>query len=362
LASEKTVAKFTDRFKLSYERTEQMILPTPDFKPAWWCRGAHAQSIIGSLLKTSRVPLNRRRFETPDGDFLDLDFLESDGNKNSSRVLIVHGLEGSSKSPYVQNLLAEIARRRLRAVVLNMRMCSGEPNRLKQTYHSGKTEDLDFVVSALTENAPEEKLYLVGYSIGGNIVLKWLGEQGEKAARTIAGAAAVSVPYDLARSVERMDRGFNREVYTRLLMKRLQKKLAAKKKLFPDAIRYDHVEGYKTFAAFDNEVTAPLNGFKDADDYWRKSSCKSWLKSVKVPTLLIHAEDDPFFPGSLLPLDEIRASGFLKALISPSGGHIGFVSGRLPWERINWLERTILDFFAEKNAVAMESPLKRSNI
>ncbi len=333
-----------------------MILPSPDFKPAWWCRGAHAQSIFGSLLKTSRVPLNRKRFETPDGDFLDLDFLESDGNKTCPRVVIVHGLEGSSKSPYVQNMLAEIERRGWRAVVLNMRMCSGEPNRVKQTYHSGKTEDLDFIVRELSKECPEEKMHLVGYSIGGNIVLKWLGEQGEKAAQTIASAAAVSVPYELARSVERMDRGFNREVYTRLLLCRLQKKLAAKKKLFPDAIRCERAGRYKTFAEFDDEVTAPLNGFKDANDYWRKSSCKPWLKFVKVPTLLIHAEDDPFFPGSLLPLDEIRKSEFLKALIAPAGGHIGFVSGRSPWERINWLERTILDFFAEKDTAVTESP------
>ena len=337
-----------------------MILPPPDFKPAWWCRSAHAQSIFGSVLKTSRVPLHRKRFETPDGDFLDLDFLELNESKSGPRVLIVHGLEGSSKSPYVQNLLAEIARRGWRAAVLNMRMCSGEPNRVKQTYHSGKTEDLDFVVRELAKDHPEEKMYLVGYSIGGNIVLKWLGEQGEKAAPTIAGAAVVSVPYDLARSVERMDRGFNREVYTRLLLKRLLKKLDAKKKIFPEAIHYNRLARCKTFTAFDNEVTAPLNGFKDANDYWRKSSCQPWLKSVKVPALLIHAEDDPFFPGSLLPLEEIRASEFLKALISSHGGHLGFVSGRSPWQRVNWLERTVLDFFAEKNPATEESSLERS--
>ncbi len=313
------------------------------FEPAWWCRGAHTQTIAGALLRPKpRLTLKRRRFETPDGDFLDVDFLA--GSK-APLVLILHGLEGSSKASYVQALLAALQKRGAAGAAVNMRMCSGEANRLKQTYHSGKTEDLDFLICQLLKEFPELEIYLVGYSIGGNIVLKWLGENGLEAQGKVRKAAVVSVPYDLAQSVEQMDRGFNREVYTRTLLGRLKKKVAVKQKAFPDAIAYGRLKDCKTFRAFDGLVTAPLNGFQDADDYWTKSSCKPFLKHVKVPTLLIHAEDDPFFPGPLIPRDEVKKSEFIKTLFVPYGGHVGFISGPWPWQQQPWLERSILDFF-----------------
>jgi len=329
-----------------------MVLRTPTFKPAWWCPGAHAQTIMGALFRRGpHVTLERKRLETPDGDFLDLDFLGPPASNKKSDlplVVILHGLEGSSQSPYVQNLLSKIQSRGWRAVAINMRMCSGEPNRLKQTYHSGKTEDLDLIIRELAKICPREKLMLVGYSIGGNIVLKWLGEQETRGAGLVHKAVVVSVPYDLMRSVEVLDRGFNREVYTRALLGGLKKKLAAKKKKFPNAIRYDQVEGCNTFTVFDREATAPLNGFKDEQDYWKKSSSKHFLKSIGVRTLLIHAEDDPFFPGRFLPLGDIDQSKFLEILLLPHGGHVGFVSGPAPWKQTFWLEDQILDFFKHK--------------
>lgn len=325
----------------------QSLLPA-SFKPAWWCRGAHAQTIAGAWLRPRpRLKLNRRRFETPDGDFLDVDFCGNsslNGKSKSPLILILHGLEGSSKAPYVQSLLATLEKCEAEAAAINMRMCNGEANRLKQTYHSGKTEDLDFVIRQISKEFPAREIYLVGYSIGGNIVLKWLGENGRQAQGKVRKAVAVSVPYDLAQSVELIDQGFNREVYTRLLLGRLKKKLAVKQKTFPDAVAYGRLKGVRTFRVFDNLVTAPLNGFRDAGDYWTKSSSKSFLRHVKVPTLLIHAEDDPFFPGLFLPHEEIEKSGFIETLFVPCGGHVGFVSGPWPWRQDPWLERSILDF------------------
>ncbi len=320
------------------------------FKPAWWCQDAHAQTILGALLRSApRLGLRRERINTPDGDFLDIDFLESPASNDGEKpplVVILHGLEGSSKASYVQTLLGEIRARGGSAVAVNMRMCSGEPNRVRQTYHSGKTEDLDCVVHFLKEIKGYHKLYLVGFSIGGNIALKWLGEQGREASKKIQSAVAVSVPYDLVRSVRLLDRGFNRAVYTRNLLRSLKTKVFIKRKLFPDACLYEKVKRCRTFREFDSLVTAPLNGFQDARDYWSKSSCKSFLRSICIPTLLVHAEDDPFFPGRFLPTKEINNSQHLRALVVPKGGHLGFVMGPWPWKREHWLENTLLDFFS----------------
>lgn len=319
------------------------------FKPAWWCRGPHAQTLFGALFRARlKVGLSRKRLELPDGDFLDLDFLEvpsSNGRQASPLVVILHGLEGSSSASYVQSLIGEIYGRGWDAVVINMRMCSGVPNRLKQTYHSGRSEDLGCVVEYLKEKERRSNLYLVGYSIGGNVLLKWMGEQGSHIPREIQKAAVISVPYDLVASVELMDEGFNRRVYTRALLASLKSKIRMKEKQFPGAIRYDVAKRCRTFRIFDREVTAPLNGFSDEMDYWIQTSCKKFLKSITVPTFLIHAKDDPFFPGELFPIGEVRDSEYLTALMVPHGGHLGFIGGCWPWKQNLWLEKRIMEFF-----------------
>lgn len=295
-------------------------------------------------MRFRRLPLRRERLEFPDGDFLDLDFLPGSRARSSQPLLLIlHGLEGSSQSPHVQSLLAEARQEEIPAVAINYRMCSGEPNRLKTTYHSGKTEDLDFVVNHLLEKGCRE-LWLAGFSIGGNILLKWLGEQEKRAAGMIKAAAAISVPYDLTQSVSVLDKGWNREVYTRLLVRSLKSKVAAKAKMFPDSVRPERLKKCRTFQEFDREVTAPLNGFRSEREYWEKSSSRNFLSSVRVPTLLIHAEDDPFFPGRFLPRNEIQSSPFLKTLFVPHGGHLGFVAGNLPGNRRPWLEKSVLQF------------------
>jgi predicted alpha/beta-fold hydrolase len=320
------------------------------FKPAWWCRGAHAQTLFGALFRSKlKTKLNRKRLELPDGDFLDLDFLETsstNGRKAAPLVVILHGLEGSSQALYVRSLLGTIYSAGWNSVAVNMRMCSGTPNRLKQTYHSGKTEDLEWVLCDLIEREERERIYLVGYSVGGNILLKWLGERGGSVPQEIQKAAAISVPYDLSASVELMDRGFNRLVYTRTLLASLKAKIHVKEKQFPDVVRYDVAKRSTTFREFDREITAPLNGFRSEVNYWTETSCKDFLKSITVPTLLIHAEDDPFFPGNLFPFDTIRGSKHLTPLVIPCGGHLGFIAGRWPWKQELWLERRIMEFFS----------------
>jgi len=288
--------------------------------------------------------------ETPDRDFLDIDFFDAPSVNRGGHaplVVILHGLEGSSGAPYIKRLLREIRKRGWNAAAMNMRMCSGEPNRLVQTYHSGKTEDLDFVLGRLKDRRAWHEIYLVGYSIGGNIALKWMGEQAGRASEQIQKAVVVSVPYDLTKSVGELDQGFNRAVYTAVLLRSLKRKVRRKVKMFPGAITYDRVKHCKTFKEFDNKITAPLNGFKDERDYWSRSSSMNFLKSIRVPTLLIHAEDDPFFPGEFLPREDFEKSTYLKSLIVSEGGHVGFVSGAWPWRQTPWLEQQIMNFFDE---------------
>ena len=320
------------------------------FKPAWWCRGAHAQTLFGTLFRQKpRLTFQRKRLETPDGDFLDLDFLDAPSSNNENTlplVIILHGLEGSSEAPYVQSLMGEVLKHGWDSVAVNMRMCSGVPNRLKQTYHSGKSEDLEYVVDYLREKEKRQALYLIGFSIGGNIVLKWLGEKGNAISQEIKKATVISVPYDLTASVKLMDNGFNRYVYTRSLLTSLKAKIRMKEAQYPAAIHYGLAKRCTTFRAFDREVTAPLNGFRDEADYWTKTSCKNFLKTVAIPTLLIHAQDDPFFPGKMLPMDAIRNCKHLQVLMTHHGGHLGFIAGRWPWKQESWFERRIIEFFS----------------
>ena len=333
-----------------------------DFKPAWWCPGPHPQTILARFIRPvpASLAMRRVRVDTPDGDFIDLDFL--DGVDGAPRVILLHGLEGSSEAPYMRSLLGVIARAGWGAVAVNFRGCSLEPppggvipgrdlnrrkipNRQPVAYHSGKTDDLDFVMNYLSRTAPCPVQFLTGFSIGGNIVLKWLGEKGESALAQVKRAAAISVPYDLGQSVVKMDRGFNRQVYTRALLRSLKEKICEKERQFPGIAPVERVLACRTFDAFDNLVTAPLHGFRDGSDYWSRSSSARYLERIRVPSLLIHAADDPFFPGNLIPEEIIRDSSFLSLVMPERGGHLGFVTGASPWNQDLWLEHQIFGYF-----------------
>ena len=312
------------------------------FKPAWWCPGAHIQTIAGALFRADpNVPLRQERLKTPDGDFIVLDWLE--GRERTPLVVILHGLGGSANVTYVHTLLEKIQARGWQAVAVNARG-STEPNLLPETNHGGQTKDLDWTIRTILERKKADKIYLVGFSIGGNQSLKWLGEQG--AGAPVEKAVVVSVPYNLETTVRNLDKGFNQKVYTSRMLKALKPRSLDKATRFPGSLDAKKVAEAKTFEVYDREATARLNGYKDEIDYWGQSSSENFLDKIRRPTLLIHAANDPLLPERDLPLEEIKSNpGYLELLLTRDGGHLGFVSGKCPFRLDDWLEQTILDFF-----------------
>ncbi|HUK56844.1 MAG TPA: hydrolase [Nitrospiria bacterium] len=316
-----------------------------EFRPAWWLRGPHRQTVWRRLFdRRPEPPLLRERVDTPDGDFIDLDWFASVRRHGYRPLLVVlHGLEGSSRSPYVLGLLCEAERRGWDGVAINFRSCSGEINRRPRFYHSGETGDLDHIVSSVVSDNPGRPIGLVGYSLGGNVLLKWLGEHGEKIPESIRAAVAVSVPFDLAAAAHRIDHGIHR-IYGQVFLRTLKQKVLLKVKMFPDLLDPKEVARIRSFAQFDDRVTAPIHGFKDARDYWTRSSAGPWLEEIRKPTFLLNAYDDPFLPASCLPHDAVARSPWLTAEFTPRGGHVGFVEGRSPGAVTYWVDRRVLAY------------------
>lgn len=311
------------------------------FRPAWWLPGPHLQTLWPVLFRRrGRPALERERLELPDGDFLDLDWNGAEFSENPI-VLLLHGLEGSSASPYAWGLLAAFEKRRWPAVLMHFRGCSGEPNRLARSYHSGETGDLARVVGELRKRFPDRALFAAGVSLGGNVLLKWLGETGTHA--PLAGAAAVSVPFDLGKCADRLEKGFSK-VYRRFLVHELHCKIRSKFTAWQTSpVDLDKLADWRTFREFDDNVTSPLHGFGGADDYYRRSSSGPFVKHIRIPTLIVQANNDPFLPGSVMP--DLSSSVRLEA--SPQGGHAGFVAGTIPGRPRYWLEERIPAFFDE---------------
>jgi len=296
--------------------------------------------VWGPLARRGRVPLSRERVSTPDGDFVDLDWL--DGSGAGPLVLVLHGLEGSMQSHYVTGLLHHVLARGWRGAVLNFRSCSGELNHLPRFYHSGDTADLEMVVDLLIARQPDVRLGIVGVSIGGNVLLKWLGERGTNVPAAVAAAVAISVPFDLTACAAVLDRGFRRAVYTANFMRSMRRKVLDKARRFPGFVDVQAVRRATTFAAYDRAVTAPLHGFADERDYWTRSSSGPYLGRIRRPTLLINALDDPFVPVEALP-DPRTLPPDVTAEFVPRGGHVGFVEG-WPWRAASWAERRAVEF------------------
>ncbi len=301
----------------------------------------------GKLFRRQALePTRIERWDTPDGDFLDLH--HSDATPSAPRLVLLHGLEGSIRSHYVQGLLAEARRRGWGASVLIFRSCGGEINRARRFYHSGDTGDLSFALERITARFPDSSLVLAGASLGGNVLLKFLGERGFDIDPRIKAAAAVSVPFDLGRSSRRIDRGFSR-IYQRFFMRSLIRKTTAKLGKFPDLIDAESLPGIRTMYEFDDRLTAPVHGFRDADDYYAQSSSLGYLTGIRINTLLINAVDDPFLPAEVL--DEVRtvaaANPALELEFTPRGGHVGFIAGRNPFNPVYYAERRIGNFLAE---------------
>lgn len=319
-----------------------------DFSPAWWCPGPHSQTVWRRLWgEIPFVSLRRERWETPDLDFLDLDFLDPGPvpaqEGQTPVVLLLHGLEGSSRAKYILGMLRMVQSLGWRGVALNFRSCSGEINRQRRFYHSGETTDLDWVVRRLIDRHPAAPLFLIGFSLGGNVLLKWLGEQGERAPDAVRKGVAISVPFDLSAAARLIDRGFSR-VYGKVFLATLKRKALIKERQYPGLIDPRKVERIQSFAEFDDQVTAPIHGFKDGPDYWTQSSSQHFLNGIRRPTLLINAQNDPFLPSAYFPSRIIAESKWLTADFPASGGHAGFVQGRWPWSASYWTESRVKAF------------------
>jgi len=319
------------------------------FRPAWWLRNRHAQTIWRRFFgRSAGVPYRRERWDTPDGDFVDLDWVESGARDSQAPLMLVlHGLEGSSRAKYVVGLLDHAVGRGWDGVAMNFRSCGGELNRRPRFYHSGETEDLDVVVSGLVARHPGRPLALVGYSLGGNVLLKWLGERGEKVPDQVRAAVAVSVPYDLGVAAYHVDHGFGR-VYGRVFLRTLKAKALAKAERFPGLVDPRLVRSLSSFAQFDEHVTAPIHGFAGARDYWTRSSSVPWLPEIRRPTLLISACDDPFLPSKHLPRDRVARSSSVESEFTARGGHVGFVEGWWPGAVSYWVDRRATAFLEER--------------
>jgi uncharacterized protein len=317
------------------------------FEPAWWLPGPHAQTLGARYLRRKRgVPLVRERIGTPDGDFLDLDWVGQIGGEpaDAPLVLVLHGLEGSARSGYAVELYRQLGRHKLAAVGLNFRSCSGELNRAPRLYHSGETGDLAFVLGVLGGRFPGRPLAAAGFSLGGNVLVKYLGEEGSST--PLAAAAAVSVPFDLAAGADHLESGFGR-LYVDALLRSLRAKVRVRAAEFDGRMDLARALAARTFREFDDAATAPLHGFAGADDYYRRSSSGALVGRVRVPTVLVQALDDPFLPGEAVPRADIAANPMLTDAVVAHGGHVGFASGPVPLRPRLWAESEAARFLRE---------------
>jgi predicted alpha/beta-fold hydrolase len=295
------------------------------------------------LLRRPRPPeLTRIRLDTPDGDFLDLD-LPPDPGDGSPIVVLFHGLEGSARRGYAINTYRELYQRGIGAIGVNFRSCSGEHNRTARFYHSGETEDIRFVLDHITRNYPGRRLGAIGFSLGGNALLKYLGEEGERA--VVECAVAISVPYDLAAGARLLEATRMGRFYSRHFIKSLIVKAEAKAALLAERCDLERVRRATSFYEFDDAATAPLHGFRDADDYYTRSSSAQFIDRIRRPTLLLHAEDDPFVPLSAVPLHAGQTNPLIEVVLTKTGGHVGFIGG-WPWALDFWAERQAARFFS----------------
>jgi len=322
------------------------------YTPAWWVPGAHLRTLWGKLVRRApHVETHRELWTTPDGDELEIRRLDAPLDRGRAsvvpRLLLLHGLEGTIESVYLRGTLAEARQRGWAADVLIFRTCNGAMNRARRMYHSGETTDLDFVVRRLVREHPMQPLVIAGFSLGGNVLLKWLGELGDEVPEQVRGAATVSVPYDLERGSRHIEHGFAR-VYGRHFLRTLRAKARAKLSAHPGLFDGDALERALTLYDFDEAVTAPVHGFQSATDYYSRSSSMHFLHRIRRPTLLLSARDDPFLPPNVLDDVAIAAHGnyCLHVEIHESGGHVGFVSGRNPFRPLYYAEWRIIDFLA----------------
>ncbi|MQY50562.1 hydrolase [Rhodocyclus gracilis] len=342
-----------------------------------WLPGAHTQTIYPLFIVPPPLAASLRRRErwaTPDDDFIDVDWFDAAGDARLAAadsgaapspvgamaytlpaadaaalpplVVLFHGLEGSADSPYARTLMRALTALGWSGVVPHFRGCSGEPNQQPRAYHSGDSDEIEWILERIAARFLGRRCYAAGVSLGGNALLKWAGERGEGASARVAAIAAISAPLDLAACGHHLARGFN-QVYTRYFLDTLKAAAAEKLHRFPGAIpgRIDaqQLAAARSLYEFDDLYTAPVHGFASADDYWQRASAKPWLPAIRVPTLLVNAQNDPFMPANVLPLAS-QVGPSTICCFPRTGGHAGFVSGAFPGH-LDWLPRRLLSFF-----------------
>ena len=320
------------------------MIKQSDFVPAWWARNPHLQTCFASLFRKSELPSFRpERLNLPDGDFLDLVWV---GQGLGPVVAIFHGLGGSMESPYASGILNALNAQGFRAVLTHFRGCSGELNRATRSYHAGDTSDMRVVLAELRQRLGDDTpIYGLGYSLGGNALLKYMGETGEQA--LLDAAIAVSAPMSLALCAQRLNQGVSRG-YQWHLLRSLKKNLILKmRQVEMDGVlklSAEDVTRVHDLPTFDDCITAPLHGFRGVEHYYEACSSRQFLKAITKPTLILHASDDPFMFPNVVPQPEELGSGVTVEL-SSRGGHVGFIAGNRPWKPVYWLEQRIPEYF-----------------
>jgi predicted alpha/beta-fold hydrolase len=311
-------------------------MKTADFNPAWWLRSPHMQTLWPVFFKKRhKLDLIKEQVELDDGDFIDLCWSKNNSDKI---VLVLHGLEGTINSHYANGIMFQLESAGYRPVFMYFRGCSGRINRLPRAYHSGETGDVARIAEHIQEKTGLYPFAAVAYSLGGNVLLKWLGESAEKS--LLQKAVAVSVPFRLGDAAKRLESGFSR-IYRDHLLVSLRKTYTEKFKTMTSPLDID-VQQLKSFWDYDDKVTAPLHGFSGAQDYYDRCSSRQFLKDIHVPTRIIHSSDDPFMFDSSSP-ESTELSDAIDFLLTSRGGHVGFVAGLSDY----WCERKIIEFLAE---------------
>lgn len=314
------------------------------FVPAWWIPGAHLQTLWGKLArKLPPAPLETELWTAPDGEELEIHRLRSSAQK--PRLVLLHGLEGSVRSHYAQGLLWQAHAHGWNADLLIFRSCGSVESKAPRMYHSGETTDIAWVLEKLIAEDPSTQIALAGVSLGGNVLLKYLGERASALSPQIRSAVAISVPFDLEKSSRFIDHGFSR-VYQWHFMRTLKGKAQAKLAQYPHLADAARVERTKTMFEYDDAMTAPVHGFQDARDYYARSSSIHWIASIAVPTLLLSAVDDPFLPAAVLREVAQRAASNSNLTVEfhPHGGHAGFIAGNNPLHPVYYAERRAAEF------------------
>jgi predicted alpha/beta-fold hydrolase len=297
------------------------LIDHSDYRAPSWLPGGHLQTIHPALFRrVAHVTTRTERLELPDGDFVDLEW---SGRSRGRLAIISHGLEADFRTPYMQGMAAALIRRGWDVLVWNFRGCGEEPNRLPRMYHSGATEDLHAVVCHALECHPATAIDLIGFSLGGNLTLKYLGERAGDRSGRLHGAVAISVPCDLACSSHQLSLRTNR-IYMQRFLRDLRSKVRLKDRMFPGQLDLAGLDRIRSFREFDDRFTAPIHGFRDAEDYWARNSSRQFLPRIDLPTLLINAVNDPFLGPGCYPRAEAAASACFHLETPETGGHVGF--------------------------------------